>query len=88
MFPKAIEIFFAAVAGDIFWALYIKKISQHRRLQGANYAALVGFCFLISLSIIINSFWYGIIYLIGLWVGTYWHQQLEDFFITLNDRRK
>ena len=88
MILKAFEIFFAALAGDVFWALYIKKVAQHKRLQASNYAVMVGFCFLISLSILINSFWYGIFHLMGLWVGTYYHQQLEDFFTKLNDKRK
>lgn len=79
MMLEAICMVICAVASDVFWALYIRNIADKNKRSAATYGVLIGFCYLISLKIMVDdSFWYGIFHLIGLWLGTYYHEEIEQ----------
>jgi hypothetical protein len=78
-----IIVFLISFSSNIFWGLYVKKVSQHKNMASANYSVIMSICFLTSLHYVINDFYSDIVYLIGVWIGTYFHSQMENIFHTI-----
>jgi len=80
MILYALILFLTGVFTDIVWALYIRKVAEGKKLQGAFYSVATGiFAAVIIKGIIINS-WPIFPWLFGLFVGTYFAIDVEDFF--------
>ncbi len=76
-------IFVNAIIGDLFWAHYILNITNKKKLPASCYATALGVCFLINLKIIIGNWWVSFVYLSGLFVGTYYHVEIEQYIFSL-----
>ena len=77
MLLYALILFLAGTFTDITWALYIRKVAEHKRLSGALYSVGTGLCTVIIIEGIITNIWLFIPWLFGLFVGTYFSDDVE-----------
>lgn len=80
---RAVGIFLCAFVGDVVWSLYIKHVGESNRISASNYGVAIGLCYIIGLYILINSMWYSVFHLAGLWFGTYYHLEMENIVLKL-----
>lgn len=72
-------IFLSGFIIDIFWTLYIKSVSENKKLSAAIYSTLQGLCQTFFIFSFVNDFYYAIPWLTGLFSGTYCSFYVNDF---------
>lgn len=87
----AITLFISGIVTDFMWAIYIQKLSECKRTQdslkrklllreAAFWSVGIGLCSIFLVEGIIVNFYVSLIWLVGLWLGTYYSNTFESFF--------
>jgi hypothetical protein len=71
---------------DIVWALYIRKVSENKRLQASFLSVGTGICTIIFVKGLLTNFWLTFPWLVGLFFGTFYSNNLETFFKKLREK--
>src|SRR5574343_354485 len=77
-------VFLSGFFTDLFYALYINYLEKNRKLAAANTSILIGLCSVIFVLEIQKSNVYIVLWLTGLWLGTYVSQLITQH----NETRK
>jgi uncharacterized membrane protein len=67
---------------DIIWALYIRKVNEKKKLQAALYSVGTGICTVVFVEGLLISFWLTFPWLVGLFCGTYFSDDVEQYLTT------
>ena len=70
-------MFLSGISTDVIWALYIRKSADKQRLAASLYGVGTGICSLISIKGIQLNFYSGLFWLVGLFLGNYYCEQIE-----------
>jgi hypothetical protein len=74
----------AGFTTDVVWAVYVRSINtmtdQKSRIKAANFAVGTGICSLIFIEGIFHNVFFAIAWFIGLWLGTYHANSIENLF--------
>ena len=70
-------IFLVGFLTDGIWVLYITKVNEKKKLQAANYSAIIGLSSFLWLEGMLQSKILVVFWLFGLWLGTYFAYEIE-----------
>jgi hypothetical protein len=76
---QAFILFFVGCLTDTIWVLYITNVTNKNRLKAANYSVLTGICGFAWLEGMMADKILVVFWLVGLWCGTYFAEQIESF---------
>jgi len=75
---RACVMFLTGFVTDVTWALYIKYVGGGNKLKGAFYSVGTGICTVVFVEGTIVSIWLTPFWLIGLFLGTYYSNEVEE----------
>jgi len=78
---QLLTLFVAGFLTDVIWALYIRKIANKNKLQGALYSVGTGICAIIFVEGLLTNIYLMIPWLIGLFFGSYFSDNIEQVLI-------
>lgn len=83
----AIVMFCSGVVTDVLWAFYIQALAEHARTSKKRYLRAAawwsvgtGVCTLVFVEGVVQNVWISTIWLVGLWLGTYFSATVKQFF--------
>ena len=88
MFLNIILLFLSGFIVDIVWAFYVRAISENKKMLSSTYSVCIGICSLLFLNITIEHMMLSPIWLIGLFFGTYFSKDIEQFIIKNFNKNK
>ena len=72
-------MFLIACFTDVIWVLYIQRVAEKRKFAAANYSIITCICGIIWIEGLLSNIWLMIFWLAGMWVGTYFADEIESF---------
>ena len=82
----AILMFCSGVVTDVLWAFYIQSLAEHARTGRKRYLRAAawwsvgtGVCTLVFVEGVVQNVWISTIWLLGLWLGTYYSATVKHF---------
>jgi len=75
----AILMFVLGFITDAVWALYIRKVAQKKKLISAIYSVIIVLLGYIGIGAFIISYWLALFDLIGVFLGTYYSDNVERY---------
>jgi hypothetical protein len=83
----ALLMLVSGVITDITWAFYIQELSAHERTKekrhlrnAAWWSVGTGMCTLVFIEGVVQNIWISLLWLVGLWFGTYYSAFLKQLF--------
>lgn len=68
---RALSVFAAGLAIDLFYVGWFKSIAADAPLDAAGYSVLIGACGLVGVTSVVKNNWHALPWLLGLGAGTY-----------------
>lgn len=82
MIVTAFLIFLGGFCADVLWTLYIHAAAKEKRLLSSFYSAVIGVTSYAFLSAYKEGIFYYIIWICGLFFGTYFAKPIESFIFS------
>ena len=76
---QSVVMFLIGFCTDIIWVLYIQNVADKKRVAAANYSVMTGICGILWVEGLLSNVYLMVFWLAGMWIGTYFADQIESF---------